>query len=130
MFAASRAVVLLVLICAAGATLGNSLESAPRPLSMTSQPKPPAPSSLHLALAPSTSGMSQWLAFPVTCFFFFFEALLHFHIGKTGQLGLSMPNSDELFKLVISIVICSGLSSGTVMLIESILAKRRVAASH
>lgn len=66
----------------------------------------------------------QVLTFSTTCFFFFFEALLHFHIGKTGDLGFSLPKSDELVKIIVSIVICSGLSSATVMLIDSLVAKR------
>ena len=147
MFAASRSsVVLLVFVCSACATcLGAdaSLESGPRPMSrswmtmksqeaqsLSAEPNRMAvQSSLLVAMAPP-SGMSQLLAFPVTCFFFFFEALLHFHIGKTGQLGISLPNYDELFKIIVSIVICSGLSSGTVMLIESLWAKRRAALAH
>ena len=58
-----------------------------------------------LASGSSSSGISQLLMFPVTCFFFFFEALVHFHIGKTGKLGISLPKGDELFKIVASIFI-------------------------
>ena len=77
-----------------------------------------------LASGSSSSGISQLLMFPVTCFFFFFEALVHFHIGKTGKLGISLPKGDELFKIVASIFICSGLSSGTIALIERMRAPR------
>ena len=124
---ARRALLVALLSVTSVACLGEvSIETAPQLLrSRTSSRSCVAAPSL-LAMAPP-SGMSQILAFPVTCFFFFFEALLHFHIGKTGQLGISLPSYDEVVKIVVSIVICSGLSSGTVMLFESLLAKRRAA---
>ena len=79
-----------------------------------------------LAMTTGTpSASSQLLVFPVTCFWFFFEALVHFHIGKTGALGISLPKNDELFKIVVSILLCSALSSWTVTLIENLIARRR-----
>ena len=68
--------------------------------------------------APSTA---PFVLFTVTCLWFFLEALVHYHIGKTGGLGISMPKGDELVKIVVSILICSGLSSGTVALIEKMM---------
>jgi hypothetical protein len=127
---ARRALLVALLSVTSVACLGEvSIETAPQLRSLGRLPRTTSSRSCVaapslLAMAPP-SGMSQILAFPVTCFFFFFEALLHFHIGKTGQLGISLPSYDELVKIVVSIVICSGLSSGTVMLFESLLAKRR-----
>jgi len=47
---------------------------------------------------------------------------VHYHIGKTGQaFGLSWPPPDELVKIVVSIVICSALSSTATAAIESFL---------
>ena len=53
------------------------------------------------------------------------QALVHYHIGKTGDLGISLPGNEELFKIVVSIVICSGLASGTTTLIEHLLERRK-----
>jgi hypothetical protein len=53
------------------------------------------------------------------------QALVHFHIGKTGELGISLPQNDELFKIVVSILICSALSSGAVTLIETVMERRK-----
>ncbi|KAG8460178.1 hypothetical protein KFE25_004426 [Diacronema lutheri] len=68
---------------------------------------------------------NQLIVFPVTCFFFFVEALVHYHIGKTGSaFGLSWPPPDELAKIVVSIIICGALSSLATSAIEGMLATR------
>ncbi|KAJ1627484.1 hypothetical protein T492DRAFT_1024636 [Pavlovales sp. CCMP2436] len=68
---------------------------------------------------------NQLIVFPVTCAFFFIEALVHYHIGKTGSaFGLSWPPPDELAKIVISIVICGALSSAATTAIEGYMARR------
>ena len=53
------------------------------------------------------------------------QALVHYHIGKTGELGISLPGQEELIKIVVSIGICSALSSGTVAMIEGLLERRK-----
>ena len=53
------------------------------------------------------------------------QALVHYHIGKTGDLGISLPGNEELFKIVVSIIICSGLASATTTLIEQLLERRK-----
>lgn len=70
-------------------------------------------------------GQNQLIVFPVTCFFFFLEALVHYHIGKTGSaFGISWPPNDELLKIVVSIVICGGCSSIATAAIEGYLERR------
>lgn len=54
----------------------------------------------------------------VTAVFFTLEALLHYNIGKTGQISLRMiPSRKELFRIVAVVLLFSLLSAGTTELL-------------
>ena len=70
--------------------------------------------------------MTALIQISVTCFFFFLEALLHYNIGKSGQVTLSeWPPPHDLMLLSVSIVICSLLSTFSSNVIGSYLGEEK-----
>lgn len=57
-------------------------------------------------------GIANMIAtFMTTTFFFIVEALIHFNIGKTGRISLSvMPSRKELTSIVTVVVIFAFMS--------------------
>lgn len=61
----------------------------------------------------------------VTFIFFFVEALLHYNIGKNGEVGFHFPTNGELTRIVVIVAIFSILSASTVAMINRALGIHR-----
>lgn len=61
-----------------------------------------------------------FLILNVTFTFFFMEAIIHYNIGKFGQIGFSFPVGTELGELVLTMVIFSVLSTVTISILKKI----------
>ena len=70
-----------------------------------------------------TSFHIKVIAFFVTSFFFFIEALIHYNMGKNGKFSISIPNKKSICKILLIIFFFSFLSSGTVYIIELLIKK-------
>ena len=57
--------------------------------------------------------------FFVTFIYFFIESLLHYHVGKYGTLGLAFPKTNELFMIIVTILIITGLATITTKIINA-----------
>ena len=56
----------------------------------------------------------------VTFIFFFMEALIHYNLGKTGQLSISrFPRRGELVRLIFTIAFFSFLSAVVIKAINT-----------
>ena len=58
------------------------------------------------------------IQFVVTSAFFFVEAVLHYNMGKYGEMKLSVPPLKKSLHLLSIIIVFSALSSGATFLIE------------
>jgi hypothetical protein len=61
------------------------------------------------------------LHFFVTSIFFYFEALMHYNIGKKGKIDIEIPEIKHNKKIVMIILIFSLLSSLACYFIEEII---------
>ena len=62
------------------------------------------------------------VSFFVTIFWFFLEALMHYNIGRHGSIWITtFPELEEMILILISIAICSFLSTVTTNAITRIL---------
>lgn len=71
-----------------------------------------------------SSSQITCIQFIVTCCFFYMEALLHYNIGKTGDMCCNYPILKDNLKIMSIIAIFSALSSVMTNLIKKKLEKR------
>jgi len=50
------------------------------------------------------------ISFFVTTIFFFFEAIIHYNIGKYGKIGFQFPKYTHILKIISTIFLFSFLS--------------------
>jgi len=63
------------------------------------------------------------LHFLVTSIFFYFEAIIHYNIGKKSEINLEVPTIDDNKKMICIILSFSLLSSLTCYFIEEMINK-------
>ena len=63
------------------------------------------------------------IQFIVTCCFFYMEALLHYNIGKTGNICCNYPVLKDNLKIMFIIATFAALSSVATYLIKKKLSK-------
>jgi|TARA_B110000259_G_scaffold183182_1_gene228060 hypothetical protein len=63
------------------------------------------------------------IQFIVTCCFFYIEALMHYNIGKTGEIACNIPPLQDNLKIMGIISIFSALTSIVTFLLEKWLTK-------
>ena len=61
------------------------------------------------------------LHFIVTAIFFYFEALLHYNIGKKGKIDIEIPELKYNKKIIMIIILFSFMSSLACYFIEEII---------